>query len=78
MIVYHNAGPAGRKFSRLAVGQRAGPELTIELFAGRFRGDADVRLNREQVRHLRDVLTRWLGDDGTNPPDEPMIEGTDL
>ena len=73
MITYHNSGNGGREYSLLTVARYCDDQ--VELKTPR---DRNVLLSRDQVAHLRDALTKWLGDIGTVPSSPPMIEGDTL
>ncbi len=66
---YYNSGIAGRNYSHIDLQQRSDGSMGVWLV-----GNDNVALSREQVRDLRDRLTRWLGEE--LPPDAaPMMEG---
>jgi hypothetical protein len=80
MITYHNAGNAGRGYSRLELrdpscGEDA-PMVEFMIDALDPGPDGSVRLNIEQIRHMCNVLTGFLVKHAADV--RPMIEGTSL
>ena len=76
MITYHNAGYAGREYSRLEL-QVPFCEEYVPMVEFVVAGtDRNVRLNVEQITHMHNVLSKFLSTHGTDV--RPLIEGTSL
>jgi hypothetical protein len=75
MIKYHNAGNAGRDYSRLEVQSCVGYMVEFVVTGG-LRTTMSVRLNTEQITHMHNALSQFLSTHGTDV--RSMIEGTSL
>jgi tRNA A37 threonylcarbamoyltransferase TsaD len=76
MITYHNAGNAGREYSRLELQDPSCGEYVpmVEfVVAGGTSCNQSVRLNTEQITHMHNVLSTFLSKH--NIASAPMIEG---
>ena len=71
--IYHNAGSAGREYSKLGVykydGYPPGKYLDFQI-----KGSSSV-LNRAQLQDLVAQIQKYLGSFVEPPPPPPMIEG---
>jgi hypothetical protein len=76
MITYHNAGGAGRDYSRLELQDPScgkEPPMVEFVIAGTGK---DVRLNVEQITHMHNALSQFLSTHSAGF--RPLIEGTSL